>query len=373
MTDWKKIRAEFPALENWIFLNTATFGQLPKRATEAVACHFARRDRYACSDFMGWFEDADSVRATIARLIHAAADDIAFIPNACTGLSLMMGGMDWKPGDRIVTLEDEFPNHYYYPGYLAAQGVEFIETPFERFYDAINQRTRLVALSMVNYSTGFRPPLEEISGFLRERGVMLYLDGTQGLGALQLDISAIRPAMLSVDGYKWLLAPTGGGFIYVDSELRRHLRPNIIGWRSHRDWRNHENLHHGTPEFGTEAEKYEGGMLSFGPIYGMAASVEMMLEIGPEVIDERVMQLAGSVRDILRRAGGVLRADSDSLYISPVVTARFEEKDAGVLAHELKSRKVLVAARHGNLRVSPHFYNDETDLERFEAALKQVL
>ena len=226
---------------------------------------------------------------------------------------------------------------------------------------------------MVNYSTGFRPPLEEISGFLRERGVMLYLDGTQGLGALQLDISAIRPAMLSVDGYKWLLAPTGGGFIYVDSELRRHLRPNIIGWRSHRDWRNHENLHHGTPEFGTEAEKYEGGMLSFGPIYGMAASVEMMLEIGPEVIDERVMQLAGSVRDILRRAGGVLRADSDSLYISPVVTARFEEKDAGVLAHELKSRKVLVAARHGNLRVSPHFYNDETDLERFEVALKQVL
>jgi selenocysteine lyase/cysteine desulfurase len=85
------------------------------------------------------------------------------------------------------------------------------------------------------------------------------------------------------------------------------------------------------------------------------------------------MQLAGSVRDILRRAGGVLRSDSDSRYVSPVVTARFEGKDASALARELESRKVLVAARHGNLRVSPHFYNDETDLEKFEAALKQVL
>ena len=80
VTDWKKIRAEFPALENWTFLNTATFGQLPKRATDAVARHFARRDRFACSDFMEWFDDADRIRGSIARLIHATADDIAFIP-----------------------------------------------------------------------------------------------------------------------------------------------------------------------------------------------------------------------------------------------------------------------------------------------------
>ena len=104
MTDWKKIRAEFPALERWTFLNTATFGQLPKRATDAVAHHFARRDRYACTDFMEWFEDADSVRASIARLIHAGPGDIAFISNSSAGLSLLIGGIDWKPGDQMVTL-----------------------------------------------------------------------------------------------------------------------------------------------------------------------------------------------------------------------------------------------------------------------------
>lgn len=373
MTDWQSIRAQFPALTEWTFLNTATFGQLPRRATEAATCHFARRDRYACADFMQWFDDADTIRGSIARLIHAAADDIAFIPNACFGLSLLMGGIDWKPGDQVITLEDEFPNHYYYPTHLSGRGVDFVEVPFEQFYDSVTPRTRLVAISMLNYSTGFRAPLVEIAQFLNARGVSLYVDGTQGLGALEFDAAQIRPAMLSVNGYKWLLAPTGAGFMYIDPEVRQWLKPNVIGWRSHRGWREHENLHHGAPEFNSKAEKYEGGMLAFDPVYAMGASVEMMLEIGPRVIEERVMQLAAKTRDILRRAGGSLLADRLSHYDSPIATARFAGKDTRHLAHALENRKVLVAARHGNLRVSPHFYNNEADLEEFSSALSQVL
>jgi cysteine desulfurase/selenocysteine lyase len=269
----------------------------------------------------------------------------------------------------VITLEDEFPNHYYYPNFLAARGVEFIETHFDRFYESIAPRTRLVAISMLNYSTGLRAPLEEISRFLKERGVLLYIDGTQGLGALEFDVTAIRPAMLSVNAYKWMLAPTGAGFMYIEPALRQKLPPNVIGWRSHYGWRDHENLHHGVPEFSTKAEKYESGMLAFGPIYGMAASVGMMLEIGPRTIEQRVMQLAGITRDVLRRAGGALPADRNPHYDGPVVTARFESQDARDLARELKTRNVLVAARHGNLRVSPHFYNDESDLQRLEEAL----
>jgi cysteine desulfurase/selenocysteine lyase len=373
LTDWKAIRAEFPALENWTFLNTATFGQLPRRAMEATACHFSRRDEYACTDFMEWFAEADAIRGTIARLIHATAEDIAFIPNASTGLSLLIGGLEWRPGDQVITLVDEFPNHYYYPSFLAARGVEFVEVPYSLFYDAITERTRLVAISMLNYSTGFRTPLAEIAPFLRERGVLLYVDGTQGLGALEFDASEIRPAMLSVNAYKWMISPTGAGFMYVDPKLRASLPPSVIGWRSDQGWRDHENLHHGAPQFAEGADKYEGGMLAFGPIYAMAASVEMMLEIGPRVIEERVMELALETRDVLRNAGGHLLADRDWHYDSPIVTARFEGRDARHLAHELQARKVLVAARHGNLRVSPHFYNDEEDLQQFEKELKRLV
>jgi len=256
---------------------------------------------------------------------------------------------------------------------LGARGVEFVETPFERFHESITPKTRLVAISMLNYSTGFRPPLIEMARFLRERDVLLYVDGTQGLGALQFDVPAVRPAMLSVNGYKWMLAPTGAGFLYVDPAVRAWLPPNVIGWRSHCGWRQHENLHHGAPEFSAKAEKYEGGMLAFDPLYAMGASIEMMLETGPPVIEERVMQLAAMTRDVLRRAGANLPADRDAHYESPVVTARFEGKDARQLVRDLHARKVLVAARHGNLRVSPHFYNDESDLDRFEHELKQVL
>jgi len=373
MIDWKKIRVEFPAVQEWTVLNAATFGLLPRRATEAVACHFARRDRYACSDFMDWFADADAIRGTIARLIHCSADDIAFIPNSSAGLSMLISGIPWKQGDQVVTLEDEFPNQYYYPNHLAGRGVEFIETPFARLYEKVTPRTRLVAISMLNYSTGFRPPLAEISTFLRERGVLLYVDATQGLGALELDIASIQPSMLSVNGYKWMLAPAGAGFMYIDPAVRAWLQPNVIGWRSHHTWRDHENLHHGVPEFGTKAEKYESGMLAFGPLYGMSASIEMMLDIGPPAIEQRVMHLAAMTRDVLRRAGGSLAADRDPHYDTPVVTARFDGRDPRYLPRELHARKVEVAARHGNLRVSPHFYNDEADLERFEQELKLVL
>jgi selenocysteine lyase/cysteine desulfurase len=368
-TEWGEIRGEFPALAEWTYLNTATFGQMPRRAAEAAARHFARRDELACTDFMQWFRDADSIRARIAEFICCQAADIAFIHNASAGLSLLLGGLDWKTGDQIVTLEDEFPNHYYYPSHLRGCGVEFVETAWGGFYDSLTPRTRLVAISTVNYSTGFRPPLEEISETLRRRGILLYLDGTQSLGALQFDVSRIRPDLFAVDAYKWLLSPNGAGFMYVSPELRERLAPAVIGWRSHRDWRNHENLHHGAPQFATEAEKYEGGMLPFALLYAMDAVIEMMQAIGPERIERRVMELAGKTQDVLRGAGAVLLADSCPHYDSQIVTARFAGREAPAIARELQARKVLVAARHGHLRVSPHFYNDETDLARLAEAL----
>src|SRR5262245_9504806 len=112
--DWAKIRAEFPSLMEWTFLNTATFGQMPGRAVAAMNQHFAERDRYACNNFLEWFDDMDCLRGRVAQLIGCAAGDIAFVPNASSALSLLLGGLDWRAGDQVVTFEHEFPNHYYY-------------------------------------------------------------------------------------------------------------------------------------------------------------------------------------------------------------------------------------------------------------------
>jgi len=366
--DWNTVRAEFPALANWTHLNTATFGQLPRRATDAVARHFARRDEMACADFLDWYNDADRLRAKIGRLIHCQPDDVAFINNASTALGILLGGLDWAPGDRILTLEHEFPNNLYAPGLLTREGVEMAECSWERFYDSVDSRTRLVLLSSANYNTGFAPPLAEVSKFLRDRGIMLFVDGTQSLGALQFDASVIQPDMFAVHGYKWLISPNGAAFMYVQPGLRERLRPNVLGWRSHRDWRNVDNLHHGVPELAKSAEKYEGGFVSFPLLYAMEASIDLFLEIGPDVIEKRVMELAAKTRDILREHGATVED-----YDCPIVAARFGEQDVSAMARRLKEQRVLVAARRGNLRVSPHFYNNERDLDQLSSALRGIV
>jgi cysteine desulfurase/selenocysteine lyase len=367
-TDWVTIRAQFRALSDWTYLNSATFGQVPQCAIEAVDRHWQRRDQLACGDFLSWYDDADRLRTAVASLIHASAEDIAFIGNTSTALALMVAGLDWRPGDNVVTLAHEFPNFLYLPALLEHQGVEFRETPWERFYESIDERTRLVALSQVNYSNGFRPPLEELSKFLRQRGVLLFVDGTQSVGALQFDVRKTQPDMLAVHGYKWLISPTGAGFVYVAKALRQRLSPREVGWRSHHTWREVDNLHHGVPEFKESAEKYESGGLPFPLLYAMEASVNLMLEIGPDVIERRVLELADAARKRMLQLG----ADAPETG-SQIVSAKFPGVDPSDLARELKARHVLVAARHGHLRVSPHFYNTEEDLDRFTEELRALL
>jgi cysteine desulfurase / selenocysteine lyase len=368
MPDWKAVRSEFPALEKWTFLNTATFGQLSRRTTDAVAAHFVRRDETACADFLTWFDDADRMRASVAKLIHAEPEDIAFIPNAASALGLLIAGIKWARGDRIVALEGEFPNNIYLPSLLEKQGVKFVEASWENFYDAVDDGTRLVVMSTLNYANGFRPPLAEVSRYVNDRGGIFYVDGTQSVGALEFRVPHIQPDMLAVHGYKWLLSPTGAGFMYVNPGLRRSLDPNVVGWRTDRRWREVDHLHHGAPEFVDSAEKYEGGGLNFPSLYGMEASIDWMLELEPAVIEARVMELASECTRILERAGGVI-AHKDS----PIIAAKFAGYEAPRLSAELRDRGIVTAARHGHLRVSTHFYNDESDLVRFGEALREII
>ncbi len=365
MPDWASIRGEFPALAHWTYLNTATFGQLPRRATDAVARHFAHRDELACRDFLAWYDDADRIRAKIGRLINCQPDDIAFVPNASTALGLLLAGLDWRAGDRVLTLEHEFPNNLYAPGLLERFGVETTACPWDRFYESVSAKTRLVIVSSVNYTTGFAPPLAELSVFLRARGILLYVDGTQSVGALRFDAASIQPDMLAVHGYKWLLSPNGAGFFYIAPQLRERLQPNVVGWRSHRAWRNVDNLHHGIPELLASAEKYEGGSVSFPLLYAMEASLDLILETGPDVIEQRVLDLAAQVRGMLAQLGGAIAHSG-----SPIVAARFDNRDVSALARTLGEQRILVSARRGHLRVSTHLYNHEQDLEIFERALR---
>ncbi|MBI4889513.1 MAG: aminotransferase class V-fold PLP-dependent enzyme [Acidobacteria bacterium] len=356
MTDWPRVRELFPALRQWTFLNTATFGQLSVRSTEAVQRHFDHRNETACADFLSWFTDHDRLRAKIATLIHAEAADVGFIPNASTALGILMNGLPWQSGDEVLTLEHEFPNNLYAPLH---RDITLREVAPERLLESITPRTRLVAISAVNYTNGYRAPLEEIAVECRRRNVVFYVDGTQMLGALEFDFARIQPDLLAVNCYKWMLAPNGIGFLAVHPGLRERLAPLSIGWRSHHDWRNVAQLWHGKPELKDSAEKYEGGMLPSSLLYALEASVDLMLELGPAAIETRVLELAAQVRALFSTA---LPYANSAIIAAPV-------PDAAALSARLKEQRVLTSARHGMLRVSTHFYNDESDIAALAAAL----
>jgi cysteine desulfurase / selenocysteine lyase len=367
--DWRLIRSRYPALRNLTYFNSATYGLLSEATTAAVAGHFHRRDQLACSDFLSWFDDIDQTRAKAAQLIHAAPDDIAFSVNAATPLSLLLGGIHWKPGDRIITLSNEFPNQIYYAALLREKGVDFVEVEWPQFFDAVTPNTRAVLMSQVSYSTGFRPPLEQIGPFLKERGILFYVDATQALGALTLNVQHVQPSLLAVHGYKWLLSPNGAAFFYVSPELRQTLPPNVIGWRSHEDWRNVNRLHHGAPVFHHAAEKYEGGMPAFPCLYALDNALSEFLAIGPEAIEHRVLSLTARLHERLHaiRGAEVLHRHS------PITAVRFPHSDPADLVRLLKEKRILASARHGCLRLSVHFYNDDSDIDALFDVLQPAL
>ncbi len=368
MANWAEIRSRFPALAGRTYLNTATIGQMPESATGAVIAHLERRRERAGTDLPEWLSEMDGVRAKVAQLVSATPEDIGFVPSTSHALAILLNGIAWKPGDRVLTFENEFPNNTYAPALLKGQGVEFLEAPFAEVDRHLNERVRLVIVTAMNYVTGFRAPLAELRAKLDRFGSLLYVDATQGCGALHLDMERLQPDVLGVHGYKWMLSPTGAGFVYVRPQARAWLQPNVVGWRSHHRWQDFDNLHHGEPEFSTAAERYEGCMLAVPLLCAMEKSVELMLEIGPAQIEARVLELAELAGHKVEALGGTVAHGGTA-----ILACRFEGREASALSRALGARGVVTSARHGYLRVSLHFYNNEEDVEVFAAELKGLL
>lgn len=370
---WLRVRSLFPVLQQWAYLNTAAFGALPTPAREAVQAHFAARDARAALDFLDWYDRLDGLRAKLAGLIGAQPADIGFCPSAGAALSWLLRGIEWRAGDEILTSADEFPNSLYAPMALSAQGVRLRKLPAagrrvspDELLDALAPRTRLVVLSTVNYSSGLRTPLREVAPELRRRGVLLCIDGSQSVGALRHDIEEVPADFLMVSGYKWMLAPPGAGFFHAPQATRAWLPPSIVSWRSDRRWRDVDHLHHGSPEPPDEAAVYEGGIQPFALLFALEASVDLILACGPEAIERRVLGLAAIAQALLEQRGGVLPEGAGG---TPIVAAAFPGRDLAALCGRLRERRVAASLRQGSLRISPHFFNSEEDLERLDEAL----
>ncbi len=270
------VPSEFPIVNQWNFLNHAAVAPISARAAAALETY--ARDASCHAYLTGqWYAKADEARARAARLMSATAEEIAFVKNTSEGLAFVANGLEWKAGDEVLGTAVEYPANVYPWMNLARLGVKHVRVPerngridLDEFLSAVTLRTRMVALSHVQYASGFRSDLGRIGAFCRERGILFCVDAIQSLGILPVDVRAMNIDFLSADGHKWLLGPEGCGVFFCRRELIPSLRPEV-------GWLNVVNaLDYGNYDFTLrdDAKRFECGSYNIPGILALNASLK---------------------------------------------------------------------------------------------------
>jgi len=366
---WQAWADEFPVTKNLVYLNHAGVSPLPRRVAEAIAGW--AREAMECGSYYysRWLETYEGLRQAAARLLGASRDEIAIVKNTSEGIAAVAIGLDWRPGDRIVVFTEEFPANYLPWKKLERRGVRLTELsvfdPLEKIEQAC-RGARLLALSFVQYLSGYRADVEAIGAICRRNGCLFLLDAIQGLGAFPLDVERAQVDVLAADGHKWLLGPEGCGILYVRREVQEEIEPVEFGWT------NVANYH----DFGNrdltlrpDAGRYECGTLNTPGCYGLRAAIELLLEIGIPAIAEAVQARSEQIAEAVQRKGYEVLGVRDPAHTSGIVSFRKPGVDSAAVVGQLKAKGIVLAARQGWIRASPHFYVSPEQIERLIAEL----
>ena len=367
-------QALFPIKANRTYLNNASISPLSLRVIAAVDGFMAEQRDTGRNNYPQWCRKADGeIKERIARLIGAERSEIAFIKNTTEGIVTVANGLDWREGDNVLVADIEYPSNVYCWMNLARRGVELRWVPNRKgrivvddIAAAMDRRTRLVSLSAVQFSNGFRQDLAATSELCDRRGVLLNLDGIQWVGCLDIDVRRYKIDFLSAGGHKWLTAPIGTGIFYCRRESLELLRPPNVGYHSvdkHEDHMDYDLT------FRADAGRFEEALVNFPGIWGLDAAVQLLLEVGMPTIERHVAALTNLARDGLAGRGYEILSPPAPAERSGILSFRSPRTATEEIAARLAEAKVDVAIRAGALRISPTFYNDETDI----AALIDVL
>jgi cysteine desulfurase/selenocysteine lyase len=367
--DPAEARPLFPLLERYIHMNHAGVSPMSRRAGAAIeqvvdaSMNRPYRDHWAQ-------EEADRVRELVARLINSSADSIALTRSTAHGISLLAQGLDWKAGDNVVGATAEYPANVYPWMALESRGVEFRQaqpavgriTP-DAVFSLVDARTRVVALSHVQFWNGFRVDVEAIGAECRRRGIIFSVDVMQSAGALKVDVARMPIDFCAAGAGKWLMGPPGIGFCHFTPELLERVRAVIVGVGSvtGRDRYFEYDL-----TFAPNARRFEESVVSLLDTAAFGAALELLLEVGVEVIEARVVDLAARLGEGLTRNGCEIvepwpRSRAES---SGIVSFRKPGMDATSVLRDLSAAHVIARTHQDFVRLSPHFYNTEEEVDR---------
>jgi selenocysteine lyase/cysteine desulfurase len=362
-----------PIARQWAYFDHAAVAPLSGPAHAALTQWAEDATANGSAHYPRWSQGVEHTRTLAAKMIGAMPEEIALVGNTTAGINLVAEGFSWQKGDNVVIRADEFPSNQYPWLHLADRGVETRRIPtdggkldLDRLAAACDSRTRMVSLSWVAYSNGWRHDLDRLVELVHGRGALLFLDAIQGLGVFPLDVRQTPVDFLAADGHKWMLGPEGAGIFFTRREHLSRLRPVGVGWNS---VRNEHDFSRIELVFKDTAARYEGGSQNVAGLLALAASLELLNGIGMAAISERVLEISDLACRRLEEIGAIIHSDRSPSHRSGIVSFELPGRDPLELRRQCFEQKVILSCRAGRLRISPHAYNNAEDVERLITAL----
>lgn len=359
----------FPLNESFIYMNHAGVAPMSLRVRAAVQRALDTATNRPYPDGLAQ-DEANRVRNAAGRLINAPPETIALMRSTSHGLSMLAQGLDWKAGDNVVGAMGEYPANVYPWMALAERGVELRQAgpaggriTCESLMALTDRRTRVVAVSHVQFWNGFRSDLAAIGDECRRRGIVFAVDVMQSAGALRLDVQRLPVDFCAAGAGKWLLGPPGIGFCYCAPTLLERVRPVIVGVGSVAAPQRYFDY---DLTFAGDARRFEESVVSTLDTAAFGAALELLLDVGPRAVEERVLALASRLGEGLAARGLEViepwpRGQTES---SGIVSFRNRELPAEIVLRDLKAANVVARTHQDFVRLSPHFYNTEEEVDR---------
>ena len=370
-----ELRALFPVTERSIYLNHAAVSPPPITTIRAVEAQLKDVHENGSTNFRSWLEVKEQGRALLANLLGARPDQIAFMRNTSDGLSTVANGLTWRRGDNIVTFNREFPSNIYpWLRVRDAFGVEVRmceerggRIDFAELANLIDHNTRVVAISHVQFASGFRMDLERLGRIVRQHDALFVVDVIQALGVVPTDVEAEFIDVAAGAGHKWLLSPEGIGYLYLSDRARERIQPTLVGWVSVPNPDDYFNFEQG---WNRGALAWETGTGPAALLHGFKASLELLTRFGvgnisnylEELTDDLCESLSGKRYEVVSS-----RAHGEKSHI--VCIRHLDGLSAMALYHRLHTKNIITAPRGDRLRIAPHFYNTPAEIEKFIIAL----
>jgi selenocysteine lyase/cysteine desulfurase len=370
-----EIRSLFPALTKYTYLNSAAVSPIPTASIDAVNAQLADVSLNGSNNYPEWIATKNRARALAAEMLGVEAEQIAFMRNTSDGFAAVANGLEWLPGDNIVSYEYEFPANFY-PWRMVRDrsDVELRLCPdrggridLDEFIGMIDRNTKLVSISAVQYGTGFRADLERIGRAARDIDALFAVDIIQGFGAFGFDLPAQFVDIASGASHKWLCAPEGCGILYISDRARERVEPTFVGWISvETPW----DFADRAQAFKPNALAWESGTGASSLFYGLEQSLKLLNDTGLEKIEKYLEGLSDELCEGLDAKDYDIVSSRKPGEKSAIVCLKHRGgENCNSIAERLMAENIIVSPRNDVLRIAPHFYNNSRDIQTLVEAL----